>query len=113
MRILPQSLILSLGASMVGLLLAAWGLVLAVLDVGSAKSSVILRLGDKMTVAATGSYLELSLFGGFLLSLLLINVFLVYQLEKRDWLWGKVLALVTLLMGALIFWAFQGIVSVN
>jgi hypothetical protein len=103
----------TVGVAVLGASLAIYGAVQAILDASALDVPIVLRLGDRYSVIAIGSIWELGLFGGLLAILLVINVLLVWQLERRDWLWGKVVALLTLIMGALLFWAFQGMIAVN
>ncbi|MBS3903584.1 MAG: hypothetical protein KGZ30_04415 [Anaplasmataceae bacterium] len=113
LKLLNYQSYLALAAGVVSFLLVCSSVVLAVLDVFGTQKEVVVRLGYRYAVEATGSVFELGLFGLLLIVMSAINVVLIYELEKRDWLWGKFLGLATLVMGILIFISFQGIIAVN
>jgi len=56
---------------------------------------------------------DLAMMGIFGLVVVALNFFLARELEKKDWLWGKVIAGSTLLFASLLFLAFLVIINAN
>ncbi len=60
-----------------------------------------------------GSIWQVLSYGIVAWSIIIINFLIALELEERDWLWGKVVAGMTLGLAILLFISFQAIISVN
>ena len=60
-----------------------------------------------------GSIWQVLSYGLVAWSIIIMNFLIALELEERDWLWGKVVAGMTLGLAILLFISFQAIISVN
>jgi hypothetical protein len=74
---------------------------------------LIIHFNDISGISQTGGVTDLLWFGLTGVVVVAVNFFISLELEARDWFWGKLLAVATLLFALLIFIGFAAIISVN
>ena|SRR3989344_8711514 len=95
------------------LLLLAAGFFAAYFSLAPIAEPLILHWSEYTGIDRIGSVFDLALVAATGLVLWLVNLAFALALEKRDRLLGKIVALGTLFMAALLFLAFVAIISVN
>jgi hypothetical protein len=74
---------------------------------------LILHFNEAQGITWRGSMLHLAAIAAGAALALLMNLLVAFELEKKDWFWGKLVAGATLFMSFLLFWYFWVMVSVN
>jgi hypothetical protein len=97
--------------SLVSLAFAAGGFFWAL---GSETSGpFILHFNDMAGITSIGSFGNLLWMGILGIAIIVINFFIALDLEARDNVLGKIVAVMTLVMAVLLFLAFAAIIKVN
>ena len=100
--------------SLASLALAAGGFFWTLGALGGAKSeSLILHFNDMQGITSIGSFGSLLWMGVLGIAIVIINFFIALDLEVRDNVLGKIVAVMTLVMAILLFLAFAAIIKVN
>jgi hypothetical protein len=80
---------------------------------GVGSGSLIMRFNDMQGITALGGFDGLVLMGILGIIIVVINFFIALELEARDNVLGKIVAVATLIMAILLFLAFAAIIRVN
>jgi len=80
---------------------------------GSAAGPLILHFNDMQGITSIGSFANLLWMGVLGVAIVIINFFIALDLEARDNVLGKIVAVMTLSMAILLFLAFAAIIKVN
>ena len=100
--------------SLASFLFAAGGFFWAVAALsGSASGPLILHFNDMQGITSIGDFNGLLLMGILGLVIVITNFFIALDLESRDNVLGKIVAVITLIMAILLFLAFAAIIKVN
>jgi hypothetical protein len=100
--------------SLASIALAAGGFFWALGALGDATSGpLILHFNDMQGITSIGSFGSLLWMGVLGVAIVVINFFIVLDLEARDNVLGKIVAVMTFVMAILLFLAFAAIIKVN
>ncbi len=100
--------------SLVSLAFAAGGFFWALGALGGETSGpLILHFNDMAGITSIGSFGSLLWMGILGIAIIVINFFIALDLEARDNVLGKIVAVMTLVMAILLFLAFTAIIKVN
>jgi hypothetical protein len=80
---------------------------------GAASGSLILHFNDMQEITSIGSFGSLLWMGALGIAIVVINFFIALDLEARDNVLGKIVAVTTLVMAILLFLAFAAIIKIN
>jgi hypothetical protein len=80
---------------------------------GEASGPLILHFNDMQGITSIGSFSNLLWMGVLGIAIIIINFFIALDLEARDNVLGKIVAVMTLVMAILLFLAFAAIIKVN
>ncbi len=80
---------------------------------GAASGPLILHFNDMQGITSIGSFSNLLWMGVLGIAIVVINFFIALDLEARDNVLGKIVAVMTLVMTILLFLAFAAIIKVN
>ncbi|MGB7957327.1 MAG: hypothetical protein WCF77_00585 [Minisyncoccia bacterium] len=89
------------------------GFVWAMMSLEKITGPLILHFDDLAGIAAVGGIGTIMFGGVFGIVVVFINGFLAIEFEKRNPLFGKLIAILTLVFAILLFIAFAAILSVN
>jgi hypothetical protein len=78
-----------------------------------AAGPLILHFSDMAGITSIGSFGSFLWMGAFGVAIVVINFFVALDLETRDNVLGKIVAVMTLVMAILLFLAFAAIIRVN
>ena len=76
-------------------------------------SLLILHFNDIAGITNIGSFSNIIMIGILGIIIVIIDFFVALELEERDTVLGKIIAVVTLIMAILLFLAFAAIIKVN
>jgi ABC-type glycerol-3-phosphate transport system permease component len=100
--------------SLASLAFAAGGFFWALGALGSAASGpLILHFNDMSGITSIGNFSDLLAMGMLGIIIVIINFFIAIELEARDKVLGKAVAVMTLIVAVLLFLAFAAIIKVN
>ena len=80
---------------------------------GAASGSFILHFNDMQGITSIGSFGDVLWMGVLGVVIVVINFFIALDLEARDNVLGKIVAVMTFVMAILLFLAFAAIIKVN
>jgi len=80
---------------------------------GASSGPLILHFNDMAGITSIGSFTGLLLMGILGVAIVIVNFFVALDLEERDRVLGKIVAVTTLVMAILLFIAFAAIIKVN
>ncbi len=80
---------------------------------GNASGPLILHFNDMQGITSIGSFGDLLLMSILGMVIVAIDFFAALELEARDSVLGKIVAVTTLVMAILLFLAFAAIIKIN
>jgi hypothetical protein len=80
---------------------------------GATSGPLILHFNDMQGITSIGSFGNILWMGVLGVAIVVINFFIALDLEARDNVLGKIVAVMTLAMAILLFLAFTAIIKVN
>ena len=80
---------------------------------GVSSGPLILHFNDMQGITSIGSFGNILWMGVLGVAIVVINFFIALDLEARDNVLGKIVAVLTLVMAILLFLAFTAIIKVN
>ena len=80
---------------------------------GSMSGPVILHFNDMQGITHVGTFTDIILMGVLGIIVVVIDFFVALDLEARDNVLGKIVAVTTLVMAILLFLSFAAIINVN
>jgi hypothetical protein len=89
------------------------GFIWAMLALEKATGPLILHFNDLAGIAAVGGIGTIVFGGVFGIVVVIVNGFIAIEFEERNPLFGKLIAILTLVFAVLLFIAFAAILSVN
>jgi hypothetical protein len=100
--------------SLVSLAFASGGFFWALSALGGAASGpLILHFNDMEGITSIGSFGDVLWMGVLGIAIVVMNFFIALDLEARDRVLGKIVAVMTFAMAVLLFLAFAAILKVN
>ncbi len=80
---------------------------------GVISGPLVLHFNDMQGITSIGSFGNVLWMGILGIAIVLMNFFVAIDLEARDNVFGKIVAVMTLIMAILLFLAFAAIIKVN
>ncbi len=89
------------------------GVLWAYFSLRNASGPVVIHFNDIAGINRIGSFWDVVGIGVTGLAIVVLNLFIALEFEKRDRFWGKLAAAFTVVVSILIFIALAAIISVN
>lgn len=100
-------------SSLLSLGLVVGGWIWVVISLRGITQPLIIHFNDYVGINRIGGLKDVSSLAIFGVIAVILNFLMALEFEDRDWFWGKLLALVSVLVAGLIFISFVVIINVN